>query len=268
LTADWLMGLSEFCKSFDVVECWFDPDVEGQLNLVHLLNFVHQDPDTVAKLLLIHSETRLGPTAPADVAALNPTKLKLNNEHLAAAKKFWNAYQQPTPEAFAGLLADDFSALPHLAKTVPRLLAELPSMSTGLSATEMHLLTVIRRPGMTWHTVFETLWREQGPPVFSSGYDDALDWLGSGPSAAVSGVTPDPTRIPSDFDQESFRTHRQSKLFLTDLGQAVAEGREDFLRHHPIHRWWGNTELTSRNHWRWCKARKRVEQGPWISAPT
>jgi hypothetical protein len=27
--------------------------------------------------------------------------------------------------------------------------------------------------------------------------------------------------------------------------------REDFSRHNPIHRWWGGTELTSDQLWRW-----------------
>jgi len=33
----------------------------------------------------------------------------------------------------------------------------------------------------------------------------------------------------------------------------------DFSRHNPIHRWWGGTQLTNDNLWRWdTKSRKLI----------
>jgi hypothetical protein len=43
----------------------------------------------------------------------------------------------------------------------------------------------------------------------------------------------------------------QSKLKLTEFGEAVLAGTEDFSRHNPIDRWWGGTELTNDRLWRW-----------------
>ena len=52
-------------------------------------------------------------------------------------------------------------------------------------------------------------------------------------------------------DEGRYARYKQSKLSLTALGQAVLAGTEDFSRHNPIHRWWGGTELSNDNHWRW-----------------
>jgi hypothetical protein len=40
-------------------------------------------------------------------------------------------------------------------------------------------------------------------------------------------------------------------LVLTALGEAILIGREDYSQHNPIHRWWGSSELTNANLWRW-----------------
>ncbi len=154
ITADWLMGLSEFCRSFDVVECWFDPDADGQLNLVHLLDHVRQDPETAEKTVLVHSDAPVGGMAASAILASNPPRASLDPGHLDVAHRFWTAYRQPTPEAFAELLDADLSALPHLDRLVPCLLAELPSVETGLGVTEMQILERIAGPDRIWNTIF------------------------------------------------------------------------------------------------------------------
>ena len=259
MTADWLMGLSEFCRSVDVVECWFDPDADGQLNLVHLLEHVRSDPETAGKMVLVHAEAPLGGLAPAEVAASDLPRIRLDPAHLDAAHRFWTAYRQPTPEAFAGLLDADLSALPHLGRLVPRLLAELPAVETGLGATEMQILERVERPDMTWNAVFMALRRELGPPIFPYGHvEQALDRLGRDPGRAVLGVLPDPTRRPGPFDRNALMRHRRSRLSLTPLGRALVERREDYACHGRIDRWWGNTALTNDGLWRWDAAARRL----------
>ncbi len=76
ITAGWLMGLSEFCRSFDAVECWFDPDADGQLNLVHLLDHVRQDPETAEKTVLVQSDAPVGSMAPLEILASNPPRAR------------------------------------------------------------------------------------------------------------------------------------------------------------------------------------------------
>jgi hypothetical protein len=40
-------------------------------------------------------------------------------------------------------------------------------------------------------------------------------------------------------------------LSLTEFGEAVLAGKEDFSRHNPIDRWWGGTHLTNDRLWRY-----------------
>ena len=258
ITAGWLMGLSEFCRSFDAVECWFDPDADGQLNLVHLLDHVRQDPETAEKTVLVQPDAPVGGITPLEILASNPPRASLDPGHLDVAHRFWTAYRQPTPEAFAELLDADLSTLPHLDRLVPRLLAELPSAETGLGATEMQILERIAGPGRIWKTIFPPLWREQ-PPLFSYGYaEHALEGLAGDPGQAVSGVLPDPVWQPGPFDRDVFRAHRQSRLSLTPLGRALVERREDYAHHGQIDRWWGNTVLQNEGLWRWDAAGRRL----------
>ena len=144
-TADWLMGILELSRSFDSIECWFDPNIDGQINLVHLLEFIREDQDILEKMLLVHPTLPVGNTASTDIATQNYLKTKLDQNHLVAARRFWTAYKQQTPQAFALLLDADLSALPYLGRTVPRLLAELPSVEVGLGQTEVQILKCIAR---------------------------------------------------------------------------------------------------------------------------
>ncbi len=52
--------------------------------------------------------------------------------------------------------------------------------------------------------------------------------------------------------------YKASRLSLTPLGEAILGEAEDFSRHNPIHRWWGGTELTSDQLWRWDPASRSL----------
>jgi hypothetical protein len=41
-------------------------------------------------------------------------------------------------------------------------------------------------------------------------------------------------------DRDRHRRYTQSRLSLTTLGQNILAGHDDFSRHNPIHRWWGD----------------------------
>jgi len=67
----------------------------------------------------------------------------------------------------------------------------------------------------------------------------------------VSGLGEEPFTLEMYDDCDRHARYKQSRLSLTELGQAVLAGRDDFSRHNPIHRWWGGTELTNDRLWRW-----------------
>ena len=63
--------------------------------------------------------------------------------------------------------------------------------------------------------------------------------------------------LPQEFKPRILAKANQRKEFitstlhLTEFGQKVLKGKEDFLSENGLHRWWGGTELTTADHWRW-----------------
>jgi hypothetical protein len=78
-----------------------------------------------------------------------------------------------------------------------------------------------------------------------------LDGLARCPAPVVSGLDEGPFTPEKHDDRDRYARYKQSRLSLTELGQAVLAARDDFSRHNPIHRWWGGTELTTDRLWRW-----------------
>ena len=181
------------------------------------------------------------------------------SDHLEAASMAWQAYRQPTPQHWFNLLDKDLSVLPQLRQTVLELLEELPMAATGLGATEMRMLELIAagRPTSVRPRSRET--RHNTRRVF--GYWEVgrlLDGLAHGPAPVVAGLEEGPFTIEMHHDRERLARYRRSRLSLTPLGQAVLAETEDFSRHNPIHRWWGGTELTNDNLWRWDPANRAL----------
>ena len=58
----------------------------------------------------------------------------------------------------------------------------------------------------------------------------------------------------AERSSKRFDRYKASQLTLTPLGKAILAGQEDFSRLNPIHRWWGGTELSGDNLWRWGAA--------------
>lgn len=190
----------------------------------------------------------------ADIAELRDRPVRefdVADSDLEAARIAWEAYRAPTPELCFGLLGRNFPRLPFLRRAMEELLAELPSPITGLGATEARLLELIAKghnrtkelfqPGGLLETRVFDQW-ELGP---------LLEGLASGPMPAIAGLDPKLATLAPHDARGRNAAYRRSRLSLTEFGQAVLAGREDFRRHNPIRRWWGGTLLTNERLWRW-----------------
>lgn len=78
-----------------------------------------------------------------------------------------------------------------------------------------------------------------------------LDGLARCAHPAVSGLTEGPFDRELHMSEERLDRYENSTLSLTDLGKAILAGEDDFSDHNPIRRWWGGTELSDDNMWRW-----------------
>ncbi|MFI5015121.1 MAG: hypothetical protein ACHQAY_22530 [Hyphomicrobiales bacterium] len=251
---DWLEVVS-LCETVERIEIWPDPCPNAQLQLIQLVDWLSCYPEIVWKLAFVHSDERIGERRPQDAASLSPQFQKAGHRQLETAKLALRAFQQSTPQAWFDLLGRDVEALPHLGRTVLRLLKELPAVDTALGATESALLNAVSE-GETrpMHVLGNQLW---GDPLVVLDYWElgrTLDRLASCKEPVVLGLDEGPFTSELHSDRARFERYKASKLSLSELGRALVENREDFARHNAIERWWGGTKLTNDRLWRWDRA--------------
>jgi hypothetical protein len=245
-------GLIEFCSRFDAVELWVDPDSNAQLTLIWLLDYLRHHAKAASKLTLVQADVCIGNYTPEELAKWRLPAVKILNDHLEAASRAWQAYRQPTPQDWFNLLGKDLGVLPQLRRSVLELLEELPTVGTGLGATEMRMLELISPGNVGPFDVFPGDKKPNKRRVF--GYWEVgalLDGLARSSAPAVSGLDDGPFTMEMHDDRNRFERYKRSKLKLTALGEAILARTDDFARHNPIHRWWGGTELINDRLWRW-----------------
>ena len=244
------LGLLEFCLQFETVELWFDPGPNDQLQLIWLLDYFRPHPEVVARLRLRLVGFDLSDIPPTGLGKWKVQDIDVTGAELETASRAWQAYRATTPEACLALLATDLSALLLLKPALLDLLAELPSSTTGLGATEMRMLELIAWGFANTNPLFY-LRGLRGTRVFDEselGY--LLDGLAHGPTPAVAGLDDELRTLEKSNHRGRHEAYRRSQLSLTEFGKAVVAHKEDFTRHNPIDRWWGGTRLTSDRLWR------------------
>ncbi len=226
-----------------------------QLVLIWLLSHLRAHAKVATKIVLRHVDTPLFDALPDQLATWAFVGAHLTREHLDIAHLAWRAFRASTPQAWFDLLKQDLSTLPQLRRCVQEMLDELPGAATGLGASELRILELLsagyRHPFDLFPHHRERFQRR----VYDYWEAGALlDGLALAPVPAIAGLAELPFTAELHNSPERFDRYKASTLSLTPLGKAILAGEEDFSRHNPIHRWWGGTELTNANLWRWGAA--------------
>ncbi|MDA9403324.1 hypothetical protein [Bradyrhizobium sp. CCBAU 45389] len=245
-------GLVWFCKTYgvDLIELWFDPEPNSQLQLIWMLDYLRSHPTVAERLKLRFVDFDLRGADPAELRHRDVRQFNIAESDFAIAGMAWEAYRAPTPELCAGLLDRPLGKLSFLKPAMEDLLSELPSPVMGLGATEMRLLELIA----SGHNRTDELFRPGtlGARVFDPWeLGTLLEGLAFGPAPAVAGLDGKLATLDRDNARSRNAAFRSSRLSLTEFGKAVLEAREDFRRLNPIRRWWGGTLLTNERLWRW-----------------
>jgi hypothetical protein len=245
------LGLVEFCMEFDTIELWFDSRPNDQLLQIWLLDHLRHYPDILSRLKLRLLSFDLIDIPLEGLGNWQVPCIAIGKDELETAGMSWKAYRAPTPQACVDLLAGNLSTLLLLKPALNDLLNELPSLATGLGASEMRMLEMVAWGYASTNALFH-LRGLRRTRVFSEWeYGYLLDGLAFGPTPAVAGLD-DELRT---LDRENFRdrlpAYHRSRLSLTEFGNAVVAHKQDFSRHNPIDRWWGGTRLTNNRLWRW-----------------
>jgi hypothetical protein len=245
------LALIEFCEPYEIIELWFDPAPNDQLELIFWLDHFRSHPETAAKLKLRLIGFDLIMVGEEGPDWDNVPIVRVRTADLETASASWQAYRAPTPEACFDLLHEDLSAFPLLRPALLDLLQELPWSVTGLGATEMRLLELIATGFMGTNMLFYLRgFRQRG--VFSDfEIGSLLEGLAHGPRPAVAGLDNELRVLAKENHRGRLEAYRRSRLSLTEFGKAILAHKEDFSRHNPIERWWGGTRLTNDCLWRW-----------------
>ncbi|WP_271618088.1 hypothetical protein [Bradyrhizobium sp. CCBAU 51745] len=247
------LGLVWFCKAYGVeeIELWFDPSPSNQLQLIWILDYLRSESYAAERTRLRIVDFDLLGAHSARLRDHTIRQLDVTEFDFEAARIAWEAYRSPTPELCFGLLSQDFPGLPFLKPAMEELLAELPSPITGLGATEARLLGLIANGHNRTKELFEPDGLLETRVFDQWELGPLLEGLASGPMPAIAGLDPKLATLPQRDARGRNAAYRRSRLSLTEFGQAVLDGREDFRGHNPIRRWWGGTLLTNERLWRW-----------------
>jgi hypothetical protein len=226
-----------------------------QLILIWLLDYLSDYPEVATKIVLRHVDATLFNSKLTGLSNATFVSINLCSDHLDIASRAWSAYRSPTPQAWCALLDENTDLLPHLRSAVFKSLAELPGPQSGLGATEMQMLDLLVGGHGAMHALINRVVYLE-PIDTRSLFDyyetaDLLEALAFAPRPVVSGVDPGLRTRGRENLRLQHELHQASQPLITPFGLEVLAGRDDYSLHNPIQRWWGGTELTNANLWRW-----------------
>jgi hypothetical protein len=238
-------ALSAFSDHEEVV-LWFEHDLFCQVQLIYLLDWFAQHELGSTKLSLVCISEfpgveyfhGLGQLNEAQLASLFPRRQEVSESQLQLGSKAWQAYSSPNPADLLSLMALDLSAMPFLERAFIKHLQRFPSTENGLGRIGNVGLGLIASGFQRFRSLF---------PAFVSreseyGFGDAqlyleLKQLAKAPaplvtvSSSVKGRSTDAAEI------------LLSTFVLTDVGKAVLDRKDDFVRRNGIDAWVGGVHL-------------------------
>lgn len=210
---------------------WFEHDLYDQLQLIQILAWIAEHPATSTRVSLIETDTYLGPMSPDQLSALFPDRRDVTPEQYRTAKRAWSAFTATSPEALAGVLGDDTSALCHLNAALRRLAEEFPSTRDGLSRTERQILQAVASGARTMGEAFRvTTAMEERVFMGDSAFALHLRALAN-------------CRKPLLHMNEHGSVMKLT-LGLTANGRDVLESSADHIKLNGIDRWIGGIHLS------------------------
>jgi hypothetical protein len=256
-------ALAQFVDHEEIV-LWFEHDLFCQVHLIYLLNWFSQSElgKTTLSLICIDSfpgidDFRgLGQLNEDQLASLFPQRRAISSAQLNLGSKAWQAYSSSDPSHIESLLAEDTTALPFLKSALFKHLERFPSLRNGLGH-EARLCLELVADG---HSEFKALFPEFGKREPLYGFGDAQVLLEL--KRLTKGLHPLLT-MNNDGNANSMDSVQfLSTLFrITDRGQAVLNGDEDFVKLNGIDLWLGGVHLQGNEAaWRWDEDHQRLDR--------
>jgi len=225
---------------------WFEHDLYDQLQLLQILSRLAEEPPEDTVLSLVCRDTFVSHAAAELLADWFEDRAPLDADQITLGQEAWDAFTQPTPQAWTSFLDVETEALPFLVDTVERHLEEFPSPADGLSRSERQILEGLdeghRSPGALFRA---TQAMEEAPFMGDASFWMVLANLTMGPEPLVEAEGG--FRLPGPRPTPDFL---RQPLEITTAGDAVLAGDDDWLALGPIDKWLGGVHL-GETIWRW-----------------
>lgn len=225
---------------------WFEHDLYDQLQLIQILDQLVTAPPEDTILSMICREAFVSHTAAELLDEWFEERESLDDRQLDLGSEAWDAFTNPSPEAWAALLDEDTIVLPFLADAIERLLEEYPAPGDGLSRSERQILEALTEGHTTPGSLFRaTQGMEEAAFMGDASFWPILAGLTVPDTPLVAGEGP--MELPGPRPDPGFL---RQPLEITTMGRSVLAGEVDWMTLAPIDKWLGGVHLT-KPQWRW-----------------
>lgn len=249
---------------YEEVVFWLEHDLFDQLLLVRHLSWLAGISDRSRfRLISIGSFpghprfAGLGELSSDELASLFPQRQPLTEEQIALGSELWQAFGATDPRRLSDLVIDSNThALPFVAGALKRHLEDFPSIENGLARSEQQILSAIGEEKRTATDVFlEASRLEERVFMGDSTFFTIMKRMTGG-------------RAPLLSHEGTFQSRAAPTgvFSLTDVGNAVIDGRADYIELNGIDRWMGGVHLTDGS-FRWTGARVKLTKKSALTPP-
>lgn len=253
-------ALARFADHDEVV-LWFESDLFCQVQLIYLLHWFAQRELGRTRLSLICIGAfpgvarfrGLGQLNEEQLAALFPQRQEASPAQMSLGAKAWQAYSSADPAGLLPLTNSDLSVMPFLKYALIKHLQRFPSTKNGLGRIESVALDLIAKGYRSFKSLFPAFNRRES----EYGLGDAQLYFELKRLAETS----TPLLTLSDGVKSALDSAQilLSSFEITELGQAVLEGEQDFGRRNGIDYWLGGAHLEGDEApWRWDEDAKEL----------
>jgi len=229
-------------QNYEKIVLWFEHDLYDQLQLLQLLSWfeVHLSHEETT-ISLISTDKYLGECTPTQINQLLLYEQAITYNHLKLATKAWNAFCEPTPQAWYNLLYEDSYVLPFLRTSIERLLEEFPNKKNGLSRSAYQALLVISRGVKEPKKIFIAAQKLEEKKFMG----DLIFW-----------------KILDNFiDHKLVASKENGKILtITPLGTKLLKNELNWFQFKPIKHWIGGVYLSPDNLWCWDTEKRNIKK--------
>jgi hypothetical protein len=232
-------ALARFQEHEEVV-LWFEHDLFDQLQLIQILDWLHDRADSSTRFSLISVDRYLGQLTGQQLATLWPNRHTITPPEFDLAVEAWRAFRAPDPLDLEHLLGRDTSALPFLAGALQRHLQQFPSVGNGLARTERQILELVDSGQNDFARLFRAD-QQMEERIFMGDTSFARYIHG------LAGC-----RRPLLLDEDG-------RYRVTPTGRQVLASEADHVHLNGINRWLGGVHLSGTEAlWRWDERAQRL----------